>query len=254
MEFRRSRASAAARSKTSQHSRRDSANFIRSPVDGHSLPRSGDQGVCLTEDGQKGNPTLTSSTRNGNRANIVNDAVTGQPIALATPSDALGQYAYDGSGNPFGLLTNSTAAFGTNVDPYGTETVTYDGGGDGLVSNPFAFKTGIDDTATGMVKFGQRWYDPYIGAWTQQDTLDNPLDPANGNRYAYAASDPINGSDPSGNSSVPGCTFAVIGAIGGLAGATLLAPETLGASIAAGVVVVAGAFTASGAITINCFQ
>jgi RHS repeat-associated protein len=147
---------------------------------------------------QNGNPTLTSSTRNGNRANVVNDAVTGQPIALATPSDALGQYAYDGSGNPFGLLTNSTAAFGTNVDPYGTQTVTYDGGGDGLVSNPFAFKTGIDDTATGMVKFGQRWYDPYIGAWTQQDTLDNPLDPSNGNRYAYAASDPINGSDPTG--------------------------------------------------------
>ncbi|WP_443027279.1 RHS repeat-associated core domain-containing protein [Sphingomonas sp. LR61] len=65
-------------------------------------------------------------------------------------------------------------------------------------SNPFTFKAGIDDIATGLVKFGQRWYNPYIGAWTQQDTLDSPLDPSNGNRYAYAASDPINQQDPTG--------------------------------------------------------
>ena len=45
---------------------------------------------------------------------------------------------------------------------------------------------------------GQRWYNPITGTWTQQDTLDHPLDPANANRYAYAGDDPINGSDPSG--------------------------------------------------------
>ena len=61
---------------------------------------------------QSGNPTLTSSTRNGNRANIVNDAKTGQPVALSTPSTELGQYSYSGSGTPFGLLTDSPAAFG----------------------------------------------------------------------------------------------------------------------------------------------
>lgn len=147
---------------------------------------------------QNGNPTLVTSTRNGQRANVVNDAKTGQPIALATPSYVTGLYAYDGTGNPFALLVDSPAAFSKTADPYGTETVSYNGGGDGLPSNPFAFKAGIDDIATGLVKFGQRWYNPYIGAWTQQDTLDSPLDPSNGNRYAYAASDPINGSDPRG--------------------------------------------------------
>ncbi len=161
---------------------------------------------------QNGTPTLTSSTRNGNRANIVNDAKTGQPIALSTPSDALGQYAYDGSGNPFALLTGSPAAFVKTVDPYGTDTVSYDGGGDGLPSNPFSFKAGIDDIHTGLVKFGQRWYNPYIGAWTQQDTLDSPLDPSNGNRYAFAASDPINNSDPTGFD----CGGAIFGAVTGV--------------------------------------
>jgi len=188
---------------------------------------------------QNGNPTLTSSTRNGNRANIVNDAVTGQPIALATPSGVLGQYASDGSGNPFGLLTDSPAAFSKNVDPYGTETVTYDGGGDGLVSNPFAFKTGIDDTVTGLIKFGQRWYDPYLGAWTQQDTLDSPLDLSNGNRYAYAASDPINGSDPTGQLTGTeircGLAFLGVATIFGVLAGTVVGGLVASAAVAGGI-------------------
>lgn len=34
--------------------------------------------------------------------------------------------------------------------------------------------------------------------WTQQDSLEAPLDPVNANRYAYAGSDPINNYDPTG--------------------------------------------------------
>ena len=48
------------------------------------------------------------------------------------------------------------------------------------------------------MKFGIRWYNPTTGTWTQQDTLDSPLDPHNANRYAYAANDPINNTDPAG--------------------------------------------------------
>ncbi|WP_092384419.1 RHS repeat domain-containing protein [Curtobacterium sp. YR515] len=175
---------------------------------------------------QNGNPTLVTSTRNGQRSNIINDSKTGQPIALATPSYVTGLYAYDGTGNPFALLVDDAAAFSHSFDPYGTETVTHDGGGDGLPANPFTFKAGIQDIATGLVKFGQRWYNPYIGAWTQQDTLDSPLDPANGNRYAYAASDPINGYDPTGQltSTQIGCGLAFVGVatiFGVLAGAVV---------------------------------
>ncbi len=56
--------------------------------------------------------------------------------------------------------------------------------------------------ATGWVKYGQRWYNPGIGRWTQMDTLDSPLDPKNANHYAYAANDPVNNSDPLGLYSV----------------------------------------------------
>jgi RHS repeat-associated protein len=68
----------------------------------------------------------------------------------------------------------------------------------GAAQNPYAFKAGINDRASGLVKFGYRWYNPVTGTWTQQDTLDSPLDPGNANRYGFAALDPINNADPTG--------------------------------------------------------
>ena len=69
-----------------------------------------------------------------------------------------------------------------------------------MPQNPYLFKGGIQDRTTGWVHYGARWYNPGTGRWTQQDTLDNPLDPANANRCAYAGDDPINNLDPTGNS------------------------------------------------------
>jgi hypothetical protein len=39
---------------------------------------------------------------------------------------------------------------------------------------------------------------PLTGTFTQQDTVDAPLDPANANRYGFAGGDPINNIDPTG--------------------------------------------------------
>ena len=80
----------------------------------------------------------------------------------------------------------------------GVQTLTAGGTGNGAAQNPYAFHAGIKDPGSGLVKFGQRWYNPTTGTWTQQDTLDAPLDPANANRYAYAGDDPINNLDPTG--------------------------------------------------------
>ena len=50
----------------------------------------------------------------------------------------------------------------------------------------------------GLVHFGQRYYDPQIGRWTQPDPLDQTGNLREGNRYAYVGGDPINASDPRG--------------------------------------------------------
>jgi len=74
------------------------------------------------------------------------------------------------------------------------------------------------------------------GTWTQQDTLDTPLDPGNANRYGFAGGDPINNSDPTGKEiSVCGAVAAVAGIISfGLAGAALvLSPFTGGLTLPA---------------------
>jgi RHS repeat-associated protein len=56
--------------------------------------------------------------------------------------------------------------------------------------------TGI--ASTGYVHLGNRWYNPATGSFTTQDTNSYLSDPANGNRYAYAADNPANYTDPTG--------------------------------------------------------
>jgi len=141
--------------------------------------------------GTSGGSTLTG--------NLFADPTTGQASMLTTSSDIACLYVYDGLDNPVGLITD----FATNVvtssfDPYGVGTLT--GSGNGAAQNPYSFHSGIQDRASGLVKFGIRWYNPVTGTWTQQDTLDAPLDPANGNRYVFVGGDPINGLDPTGQS------------------------------------------------------
>lgn len=70
------------------------------------------------------------------------------------------------------------------------------------------------------MKFGLRWYLPGVGSWTQEDTLDSPLDPNNANRYAYAGSDPTNHSDTTGALSSFG-TYALQCGTGALVGVGL---------------------------------
>jgi RHS repeat-associated protein len=53
--------------------------------------------------------------------------------------------------------------------------------------------------STSYLHLGSRWYAPATGAFTTQDTNAHLTDPANGNRYAYAADNPANNTDPTGN-------------------------------------------------------
>jgi RHS repeat-associated protein len=186
---------------------------------------------------------LAASSLTGN---VFSDPTTGQPLMLTTSSNIATLYVTDGLSNPVGLLVdfNGNAAT-SNYDPYGVGALT--GSGNGASQNPYTFHGGIQDRASGLVKFGIRWYNPITGTWTQQDTLDAPLDPGNANRYVFTGGDPINGLDPTGH----GCGTDIANAIGnsllalGIIGAALFAaPETLGGSIALGASIAGGLIVA----------
>lgn len=59
---------------------------------------------------------------------------------------------------------------------------------------PFGFAGGITDPASGLVRFGQRVYDPFVGRYLSPDPDMAGLV----NRYQFAGGDPVNGYEPTG--------------------------------------------------------
>ena len=162
-------------------------------------PTHGSHQLVYGRTDQQGQPVVEQVNFNGSTGYVEHDSVTRQPLMLRTSNGIQTLYESDGTGNPVALLTDySTQSYAYKYDPYGTAVLTTGGGNVGTQQNPYLFKGGIQDRTTGWVHFGARWYDPTTGRWTQQDTLDAPLNPANANRYAYAGDDPINGQDPTG--------------------------------------------------------
>ncbi|MFM9921251.1 RHS repeat domain-containing protein [Lacisediminihabitans sp. H27-G8] len=202
-----------------------------------------------------GQPEIEQYSINGNKAYVFDDPTTGQPLGIVTSSDQACMLVFDGTVNPVGLLSNSaTVSFTYKYDPWGVQTLTSGvGSGNPVTQNPYAFHSGIKDPGSGLVKFGLRWYNPTTGTWTQQDTLDAPLDPANANRYAYAGDDPINNLDPSGRLSACGAFGAVLGIFGGVAAivgaiALTIVTEGTAAALIFGAIEAAGLSTAPAAI------
>jgi RHS repeat-associated protein len=96
-------------------------------------------------------------------------------------------------------LTNSAGAkiSGSDVDydPFGVLLNAP------TVTTQVGFAGGYIPAAAGAMRlhhFGQRYMDPATGRWTQQDSLDNPSDLRQSNRYLYVGDDPVNLVDPTG--------------------------------------------------------
>ena len=61
---------------------------------------------------------------------------------------------------------------------------------------PLGYAGGLEDTATGLLRFGARDYEPSTGRWLSRDPIG--FSGGDANLYAYVGSDPVDHIDPSG--------------------------------------------------------
>src|SRR5665811_53698 len=106
-------------------------------------------------------------------------------------------YIFDALGSVIALTDGSGAiAASYTYDPYGT---TLSASGAQATVNPFRYASGYFDSATGLLKFGARYYDPSLGRWTQRDPIAGSIsNPGAMDRYVYAGDSPVNLTDVSG--------------------------------------------------------
>lgn len=142
---------------------------------------------------------------------------TGLLIDERTPS---GHYnpLYDAQGDIIGLVSATAKVertfrygpYGENIHSEGTQTIPYPFGYKGGYRMP-AGNTGKGNVANSLIHFGQRYYDPTTGRWTQQDPADRVASATQGDRFLFGGADPINEADPSGEGSfTAACVTAAI--------------------------------------------
>jgi RHS repeat-associated protein len=144
---------------------------------------------------------------------------------------------YDAQGDVIALVNASTGKvernfrygpYGENVKSEGTQTIPYPFGYKGGYRMPGG-NAGKGNVSNGLLHFGQRYYDPTTGRWTQQDPLSQYASPTAANRFLFTGADPINMSDPTGldeeeleeglENAGEGCAYgAAYGAYAGAAG------------------------------------
>ena len=197
-------------------------------------------GVTQTERRRAGATDFTDSTlglqvaapNGGGAGTFYTRDPSGNLISQRTPSGTH-YYILDALGSVVALTkdTDGSVVGRYSYEPYGKPTFS------GTVTSNFQYASGYYDTATKLVKFGARYYDPALGRWTQHDPIaGNLANPKTLNRYAYAGCDPVNNTDVIGTDfTLCSFEFFLTGLIFGVAIA--LAPFTLGESIVAAIVV-----------------
>lgn len=118
---------------------------------------------------------------------------------------------YDAQGDVIGLL-NSTGTLVQTVryGPYGENTNTSGTVAYSTTNDPFLFQggyhtsggnTGVGNVPNGLYHYGERYYDPTTGRWTQPDPASGMTD------FTFVGDDPINRIDPTGLCFVFSCSF-----------------------------------------------
>lgn len=129
---------------------------------------------------------------------------TGTLLGERTPSGRY-YYAEDANGSVIALTDqNGNLANTYTYDPWGDTTSST-----GSAPNSFAFDQGFQSQA-GLYHFGERYYDPGTGSWTQQDPVTHLDDPNQADLYSFAGDDPLNRTDTCGTYSRTRCIYACI--------------------------------------------
>jgi RHS repeat-associated protein len=121
---------------------------------------------------------------------------------------------YDAQGDVIGLLNSSGELAQTiRYGPYGENTnATTIGTGPAYTptNDPFVFQggyhaaggnAGVGNVPNGLYQYGERYYDPTTGCWTQPDPMGGSPE------FLFAGDDPINQRDPTGLCFVFSCSF-----------------------------------------------
>ncbi|NUP43860.1 MAG: RHS repeat-associated core domain-containing protein, partial [Streptomyces sp.] len=142
----------------------------------------------------------------------------GEQLALNTAtSQTTGTRFYDLPGGGEAVRTGSGTAYAfETADQHGTATLTLTpdlttptwrqqtpyGAPRGTAPSAWPDNRGFlnkpADTATGLTSVGARWYDPATGTFASLDPLFEETDSQQQAGYAYAGSNPVTGSDPTG--------------------------------------------------------
>jgi len=103
---------------------------------------------------------------------------------------SISYYVYNAHGDTTSLLNSSGSVLKTyNNDSFGNNIENATSG----ASTPFRYNGQYTDIDTGLIYLRNRYYDPSIGRFTQEDPAKDGL-----NWYVYCANDPVNMVDPQG--------------------------------------------------------
>ncbi|MGL6073356.1 MAG: FG-GAP-like repeat-containing protein [Fimbriiglobus sp.] len=146
----------------------------------------------------------------------------------------------DGSGNLLIYALDQIGSVRALLNPDGSTVTDYQydafGRPQGATPAGMGFGGGWSDPATGMVFLRSRWYQPESARFITRDGADpDPADPTRTvNRYIYAANDPVNRVDPTGQTNLTELTLTKIFFGLNLAAFGLFAYQSFQASAATG--------------------
>jgi RHS repeat-associated protein len=160
-------------------------------------PSAPDDGLLEFVNGQLANRILNGPSPSGVADVLFADGAVG---SLFEP-DVTNWFLVNNQGSPTDVVDSSGDLIDHNVySPFGQVVYVSNAG----VHQLQGFSGGFADPNTGLIKFGDPWYDPATGTWLSQ----NPEGFAAGdaNLYRYAGNSPTDGIDPAGLSTqyVPG--------------------------------------------------